>query len=199
MPKCTFDAVTRSLYHLYAIPLPPSRQGSLEYTCSDQLQSFARGLTRKLSKCEGLRWNARWDTFFYCRPRQRSACASDLQWEEQYVSEGRKEAKEVRTRVSRNVFIGFSRDLYLHIHGHILRSQYGVRAKSHMALDEYEGDMEAIDDHIPIISGLRWHNMVQNISFRAQVRFIFIFIVTKSIFYDHSLFSLHIRRFSNKE
>ena len=64
MPKFTFDAVTRSLYHLYATPLPPSRQGSLEYTCSDQLQSVARGLTRKLSKCEGFRWNARWDTFF---------------------------------------------------------------------------------------------------------------------------------------
>ena len=48
-----------------------------------------------------------------------------------------------------------------------------------MALHKYEGDMEAIDDHIPSISGLRRHNMVQNVSFWAQVRFIFIFIVTK--------------------
>ena len=87
--------------------------------------------------------------------------------------------EDVRTRVSRIVFIGFSMDSYLHIHDHILRSQYGVWAESHMANHKYGGDMKALNDHIPSISGLRWHNMVQNISFLAQVRTIFIFIVTK--------------------
>ena len=64
MPKFTFDAVAWSVYHVYATPLPPSRRGSLVYTYSDQLPSVARGLTRKLSKRKGLRWNAWWDTFF---------------------------------------------------------------------------------------------------------------------------------------
>ena len=75
--------------------------------------------------------------------------------------------ENVRTRVSRIVFIGFSMDSYIHIHDHILRSQYGVWAKFHMANHKYGGDMEALIDHIPSISGLRWHNNIQNISFRA--------------------------------
>ena len=60
----------------------------------------------------------------------------------------------------------------------------------------YGGD----NDHIPTISGLRRHNMIQNISFRAQVRFVSMFIVTKECsnivqfyasFYSYTSLVLH--------
>ena len=64
--------------------------------------------------------------FFYCTPRQRSASAPDLPWEEQDVSEGREEGRGCLdacvTERLHWLLAGLVRPYCLHI----LRSQNGI-------------------------------------------------------------------------
>ena len=79
MPNSTFDAVTRSLYHLYATPLP-SFTPRFPGICVQRSATFFRTRPRA-TRCEGSQWNAWCDTFFLVQTEKETeklACAPHL-------------------------------------------------------------------------------------------------------------------------